>query len=285
MRLIEQLQRLYCLPEQTGHVLPAGAAADEAPRRLNAADLERGPAGEASVALNLVTPDGQTRALVIELSRSTHWPQAAALCQGLTDDLELPTPAVAVGGPAGYQLWLSLAEPLPLATAQAFLQALRQKYLAEVPAAALTLYPSDANACPCLPPAALDNGGWSAFIDPTMGAMFADETWLPMAPNSDKQADMLATLSSIKTTDFQRALAQLQAELSAPAALASAGEHPPSAEPATPASAPLPRLNLSGNFNDPKDFLLALMNDTSASAEQRIEAAKALLPYFHAPKP
>lgn len=280
MRLTEQLQRLYCLPDQTGHVLPPGAAASGAPRHLDAADLETGPAGDAAVALNLATPEGQARTLVIELSRSAHWPQAAALCQGLADDLELPPPAVAVGGPAGYQVWLSLAEPLPLATVRAFLQTLRQKYLAEVPAAALRLYPGEGSDCPRLPPAALDNGGWTAFIDPTMGAMFADETWLPMAPNADKQADMLATLSSIKTADFQRALAQLQAELAA----ASTDDHSSSAEPATAVSAAKPGLHLDGDFSDPKDFLLALMNDAGASPEHRTEAAKALLPYFHAAK-
>ena len=284
MRLIEQLQRLYCLPDQTGLVLPPGVAADGAPRLLSAVDLERGPAGDASVALKLTAPDNQARTLVIEFSRSAHWPQAAALYQGLTEELELPAPAMAVGGPAGYQLWLSLAEPLPLATLGAFLAALVRKYLADVPAAALRLYPDDANDCPRLPPAALDNGGWSAFIDPTMGAMFADETWLPMAPNADKQADMLAALGSIKTADFHRALAQLQAEQAA-AAPASASDHSPSSDTATPASAAQSGLHLGGNFSDPKEFLLALMNDTTASPEQRIEAAKALLPYFHAPKP
>ncbi|HJW02476.1 MAG TPA: hypothetical protein VJ548_04275 [Azospira sp.] len=277
MRLIEQLQRLYCLPEQTGYVLSPGAVADGTRHRLSATDLEAGPAGEASVALDLTSPDGRVRALVIEFARSAHWPQAAALCQGLSDDLELPTPAVAVGGPAGYQLWLSLAEPLPLAMARDFLQALRQKYLADVPAATLRLYPGEGNACPRLPPAALDNGGWTAFIDPTMGAMFADETWLPMAPNADKQADMLATLGSIKTGDFQRALAQLQAAV--PAA-----DHPPIAAPAASASAAKAGLQLGGDFSDPKDFLLALMNDAAAPAAARVEAAKALLPYFHAPK-
>lgn len=283
MRLIEQLQRLYCLPEQTGYVLSPGATADGTRHRLSATDLEAGPAGDASIALDLTSPDGRVKALVIEFARSVHWPQAAALCQGLTDDLELPAPAVAVGGPAGYQLWLSLAEPLPLATARAFLQTLRQKYLCDVPAAALRLYPGEGSDCPRLPPAALDNGGWTAFIDPTMGAMFADETWLPMAPNADKQADMLATLSSIKTADFQRALAQLQAELPG-LAEASAGDHSPSAEPSKPASAAKPGLHLGGDFSDPKDFLLALMNDAGTSPEQRIEAAKTLLPYFHAAK-
>lgn len=290
MRLIDQLQRLYCLPQQRGHVLPPGAAVTGPAHSLSAADLERGPAGEAAIALHLTTPEGNARALVIEFARSAHWPQAAALCQTLTGELELPAPAVAVGGPAGYQLWLSLAEPQPVAALQAFLQALVHKYLADVPAAARRCYPGDGDDCPHLPPARLANEGWSAFIDPTMGVMFADETWLPMAPNADKQADMLAALKSISTTDFQRALAQLQAESAAAMAGESLAE--PTAQPiakpfstapaATAASLAAP--SLGSQFSDPRDFLLAVMNDTGASTEQRIEAAKALLPYFHGPK-
>ncbi len=290
MRLIDQLQRLYCLPQQSGHVLPPGAAVTAPARSLSAADLERGPAGEAAIALHLTSPEGYARALVIEFARSSHWPQAAALCQALTEELELPAPAVAVGGPAGYQLWLSLAEPQPVAVVQDFLQALVQKYLADVPAAARRCYPDDGDDCPRLPPARLANEGWSAFIDPTMGAMFADETWLPMAPNADKQADMLAALKSISTTDFQRALAQLQAESAAAVANEPLAEPPaqPITKPfstapaATAASLAAP--SLGSQFSDPRDFLLAVMNDAGASTEQRIEAAKALLPYFHGPK-
>jgi hypothetical protein len=290
MRLIDQLQRLYCLPQQRGHLLPPGAGVTGPARSLSAADLERGPAGEAAIALQLTSPEGYARALVIEFARSTHWPQAAALCQALTGELELPAPAVAVGGPAGYQLWLSLAEPQPVAAVREFLQALVHKYLADVPAAARRCYPSHGDDGPHLPPARLANEGWSAFIDPTMGAMFADETWLPMAPNADKQADMLAALKSISTTDFQRALAQLQAESTATAATESLAEPPaqPIAKPfstapaATAASLAAP--SLGSQFSDPRDFLLAVMNDAGASTEQRIEAAKALLPYFHGPK-
>ncbi len=40
-------------------------------------------------------------------------------------------------------------------------------------------------------------------------------------------------------------------------------------------------LNLAGAFTDPKTFLLAVMNDPAACVEHRIDAAKALLPYFH----
>ena len=39
-------------------------------------------------------------------------------------------------------------------------------------------------------------------------------------------------------------------------------------------------LNVGSGYRDPQSFLLAVMNDESASARQRIAAAKALLPYF-----
>lgn len=34
-------------------------------------------------------------------------------------------------------------------------------------------------------------------------------------------------------------------------------------------------------MNDPKDYLLSVMNDPRAAMEDRIEAAKTLMPYFH----
>lgn len=36
-----------------------------------------------------------------------------------------------------------------------------------------------------------------------------------------------------------------------------------------------------GPFHDPKDFLLSVMNDHFAPTDIRIEAAQALMPYFH----
>ncbi|NTV11175.1 MAG: terminase small subunit, partial [Zoogloea sp.] len=56
---------------------------------------------------------------------------------------------------------------------------------------------------------------------------------------------------------------------------------PPAA--AAPAGGEAARLDVAGHFDDPKGFLLAVMNDPSAGAGLRIEAAKALLPYFHRP--
>ena len=40
-------------------------------------------------------------------------------------------------------------------------------------------------------------------------------------------------------------------------------------------------LGLDGKFEDPKDFLRAVMNDVSADARMRVDAAKALMPFEH----
>jgi hypothetical protein len=118
------------------------------------------------------------------------------------------------------------------------------------------------------------NGKWSAFIDPSMGSMFVEGPWLEMAPNLDRQADMLAALKSIAAADFSRALQMLQTPLEPDDLLP--------VEPLNPADegASTAQLNVGNDYRDPTSFLLAVMNDASASTSQRIKAAKALLPYF-----
>jgi phage terminase small subunit len=41
--------------------------------------------------------------------------------------------------------------------------------------------------------------------------------------------------------------------------------------------------SLSKSFSDPLDFLIAVMNDRLAPTDIRIDAAEALLPFFHVP--
>ncbi|HEX6734500.1 MAG TPA: hypothetical protein VF096_06780 [Azonexus sp.] len=251
-RLLGELQRLYC-------PLPGALTAD---------DLAHALAGTAAVHLELATPDGTTRALVFDFTRRSDWPQVTALCQALQDDLELPAPAIAVGAADGFQLWLSLAAPVPLAEARDFLAALRGKYLTDLPAARLVSHPGDANAPVGLVPAFdAASGKWSAFIDPGMGSMFTSESGLDLAPNPERQADMLAALASITRADWQRARASLATV-------------PATTAPQTPAPAAVATSALAGPYRDPHSFLLAVMNDPSAPIDQRIEAAKALLPYF-----
>ena len=102
-----------------------------------------------------------------------------------------------------------------------------------------------------------------------MGSMFVGEPWLDLPPNRNQQADLLAGCQRIGKADFMRALALLQ-PLDDLAVHDTAGK----------ASAPASTLSLRGEFTDPRQFLLAVMNDPQASAEQRIDAAKALLPYI-----
>jgi len=272
-RLSQQLQRLYCLEGQIGRLQVPGAAMEELPwLPVDSMLLALGPEGSGAVQLQLSDGDERIRTLVLEVRRTASWEAIATLLQGLADDLELPLPALAVAGPAGYQLWFSLAEPMARSNGQAFLQALCQRYLADIPARNLILHPSSPDDAPCLPPSCLENGHWSAFIDPTLGAMFRDEPWLEFPPGPEQQADLLASRRSLTKADLERVLAELQQTQPSPVAVDKA--------PASTAETPL----AMAPQDDPKDFLLALMNDPRARTEYRLEAAKALLPYFHTPK-
>jgi len=289
-KLISALQRLYFLQDQQWHsqsLNDGGDLAYAAEGPLTPAIVTKSLAGELTVGLNLVSPTGMARAMVVSFARATDWEQVANLYQAVQDELDLPAPAVSVSGRKGYSLWFSLAEALPLAQIQAFLAALRLKYLADIPLAHLELQP-DALAIKTLAPARHNTTGkWSAFIDPSMGSMFIVEPGLEMAPILDRQAGMLAGLKSIKTANFQSALSILQtpSELDGEPALtlAEAAARLPTKVSRPPDLADGYRYSKLGEGNtyaDPRDFLLAVMNDSSVGVKQRIKAAKALLPYF-----
>ena len=226
-----------------------------------------------------IAADGTTHSLAVDFARAADWAQVANLYQGLRDDLELPAPAVSVSGNTGYRLWLALAEPTPVAEATQFLDALCGKYLAELPAKHFRCHPAGPTAgenCPVEQVPALDatTGKWSAFIDPGMGDMFIEDGGLEMAPNLDRQADMLAGIKSIRAVDFQRALTTLLTPENAVAAATGQALPAPAAHSST-----APR-HAGSHYSDPQSFLLAVMNDPAASTSDRIAAAKALLPHF-----
>ena len=289
-KLISALQRLYFLQDQQSHsqnLNDGGAIAYAAEGPLTPAIVTKSLAGELTVGLNLVSPTGMARAMVVSFARATDWEQVANLYQAVQDELDLPAPAVSVSGRKGYSLWFSLAEALPLAQIQAFLAALRLKYLADIPLAHLELQPNALAIKTLAPTRHNATGKWSAFIDPSMGSMFIVEPGLEMAPILDRQAGMLAGLKSIKTANFQRALSILQApsELDGEPALtlAEAAARLPTKVSRPPDLADGYRYSKLGEGNtyaDPRDFLLAVMNDSSVGVKQRIKAAKALLPYF-----
>jgi hypothetical protein len=199
---------------------------------------------------------------VITVARSREWPALAGLISGLQEALSLPLPAVAVDGKAGFQLWLPLAEPVALETAASFLAALRRQYLGDIADTDLVLLPlaGGPGSVRRIPALSAENGRWSAFIDPTMGGMFADEGGLDFEPNPDRQADQLASISPIEAADFARVLAVLTAS-----------------DATMPASAESASVIAIGRFSEPRDFLQAVMNEPSAPLALRIEAAKALL--------
>jgi hypothetical protein len=232
----------------------------------------------------LVAPDGTVRAMVLELARPADWTLLSALWRGVQTDLALPAPAIAVTGIDGYQLWFSLAEPASVAQAGAFLEALRVRYLSEVAPGRLSMRPAmdaalpsqiqHALLVPALQPA---TGQWSAFVAPDLAAIFAEEPWLDTPPNSEAQAKVLSRLECIKPAVFHAILERLSPVLSPETAPITSAPDDRASRPANPeVQAPTaPRNSL-----DPKVFLLGVMRDETIELQLRIEAAKALLPYF-----
>jgi hypothetical protein len=203
--------------------------------------------------------DPGSRALVLELARPASWDSLARVWRGVQADLDLPAPAIAVSGSDGYQLWFSCLQPVPVAQALGFLEALRQRYLGEVAPERIGMHPRPV----ALPPTEMTTGHWSAFVAPDLAAVFVDEPWIDLPPGADAQADLLSRLASSKPEAWQRALERL-----GPAA-------PIAPEAGAFASRPAP---VAGGA-EPRRFLLDVMNDRAIDLHLRIEAAKALLPY------
>lgn len=260
-KLESELQRLYFLPGQAW------------------AGLQSPPTSPSPI-FRLVTENGLARCLLISIAKGADWEYVAALHRGLQEDFELPAPAISVSVDEGYQVWLSLAEPVPLQLLEDFARDLCQRYLAEISTAKLKTRPAKESASKFAALVPLRHGDeerWSAFIDPTMGSMFVDETWLEMTPSLDRQAAILSAIESISAQDFHRVSLLVQAP---PKPLAGCASISPHASNAESDSTPVALLNIAGHFADPRSFLLAVMNDQSASANHRIEAAVALLPFF-----
>jgi hypothetical protein len=194
-KLISELTRLY---------LPAGTLSREA--------LAQHMLGESTLAINLTTDDGLTRAMVIPFQKmgdsedAQHWSRLCEVANALQAQLGFPAPAVSISGANGYGLWLSLEAPAPAAQAQKFLELLRQAYFPD-----MALRPDAVSAAVELPPCLnRSTGKWAAFIHPGMGASFADESGLEMAPPFAAQAAFLEGLQSISEAQFVHALNMLQ---------------------------------------------------------------------------
>ncbi|MDH4393121.1 MAG: hypothetical protein QE285_17085, partial [Aquabacterium sp.] len=163
-RLQLELQRLYLpLP------LPGTAA----------------PGTAAPGAGQLLAADGTLRAMVLELHGPASWAALSRVWQGVQAQLALPAPAIAVSGVDGYQLWFSLQQPVPAALAAAFLDALRQRHLADIPLRRLRMLPAAGTTWQPAPVPArqADAEHWSAFVSQDLAPMFDDTPWLDMPPN------------------------------------------------------------------------------------------------------
>ena len=194
-KLLSELSRLY---------LPAGAVAPAA--------LAEHMLGTTTLAIKLVSDSGMTRALMIPFRKAKsgaedqHWTQLCALANALQADLGLPAPAVSISGADGYGLWLSFEDPLPSSEAQRFLALLGQAYFPDT-----AVDPGAVDAPVELPPCLNQaSGKWAAFIHPGMGASFADESGLEMAPPMAGQLAFLEGLHSISEDQFRHALEVLQ---------------------------------------------------------------------------
>ncbi|MFN3790333.1 hypothetical protein [Massilia sp.] len=193
-KLTAQLIRLYLLPG----LEPAG------------------PAEQRSAATPLVSPEGRMRAIVVDFPRapgdaSRHWEELCQVANTLQEKLGFPAPAVSISGDKSFRLWLSLREAVPVAVADRFLALLHDAWFPE-----LRLQAARAVALPPCPHG--ETGKWAAFIHPGMGASFAGEEGLDMAPPAAAQLAFLEGLESIAPAQFQEALAAMQRPSEAEAA-------------------------------------------------------------------
>ncbi len=224
-------------------------------------------APDSAQALSLVDVRGRTRAMVLEVVRPTNWEALSEVWHGVQVELELPAPGIAVSGSDGLQLWFSLETAIPAAEAHAFLEALRTRFLEHVPPARVRLWPTpDARHAALIPALQADTGNWSAFVAPDLAAIFSETPWLDVEPGEEGQAALLRGVQAIKRAAFDAALAGMRAT----ARHAAAGA--PAAEPARETAGAA-----NDATDDPRSFLLRVMNDESVPLALRIEAAKALL--------
>ncbi|MGK5051795.1 TOTE conflict system archaeo-eukaryotic primase domain-containing protein [Janthinobacterium sp. RB2P8] len=206
-KLISELTRLYLFEEQQHYVDAQGGT-----QPLMPAVLARHLSGEQTVAVRLVSEGGLTRALVLEFGGKgggeAHWSALCMIANAVQHELDLPAPAVSISGTA-FQLWLSLATPVPVAQARQFVQLLRSTFLPASTDILAAAPPADVEQV-ALPPCLQPSGKWAAFIHPSMGAAFVDEPGLDMAPPPAAQLGFLESLRSINAAQFAQALAKLQ---------------------------------------------------------------------------
>lgn len=239
---------------------------------------------------SLVDAQGRVRALVFALSGPPDWLLLSRVWQGVQSTLGLPAPAIAVSGTDALQLWFSLAEPVPSARAQAWLERLRERFLPEVDTRRVRLWPAaEGSAHAALVPAPqAEPERWSAFVSPDLAPVFADSPWLDIPPGDEGQAGLLRGLTCMASPDFDEAMLQLDdvgtaAAAGMPAAgavasaslsaSASASASASSSAEASDTVAPTAQACAS----QARSFLLRVMHDESVALESRLHAARLLL--------
>jgi hypothetical protein len=205
-KLLSELSRLY---------LPAGTTSPKA--------FMQHMADPGAFPISLAASDGSARAVVLAFpklpgSSEGHWAQLCQAANALQVELGLPAPAVSISGVDGYGLWVSLAHSVPASQLDEFAALLRQTYTPDA---------APAPAPPDLPPCArAGTEKWAAFIHSDLGASFADEPWLELAPPENGQVALLEQLESASPEKFRAALDLLRAKNSTmPAAPAAGPSH------------------------------------------------------------
>ena len=230
----------------------------------------------------LADAEGRVRCMVLSLARPASWSALSSVWQGVQADLSLPAPAIAVNGVDGIQLWFSLARPVPADVARLFLERLRHTYLSDLKPARVDM--AVAPAVDTVPTLRHETGHWSAFVAADLAAVFADEPWLDMEPLPDPQAEVLGGLKSMAIDDFEAALARLGAAPETAAARPAPALMADSPKSVAPAMPPVPAERAARPAAaGPRQFLLDVMADPAVDLRLRIEAARALLPYFEPP--
>ena len=225
------------------------------------------------------TADGRVRALVLGLRQPADWPSLAQVWRGVQTDWDWPASAIAINGVDAFELWFSLAQPVPTVEAAALLQQLCRRYLPNVAPQRLLCWPPVANTSALPPPVGRipalhsNTGRWAAFIAADLPAVFGDDPSLDWPPGDDAQADLLAHLQPVSVTAWQTA----QASSAAPAAPLATASPPPEAPAAPLSAADAPATDLCGPYDDPRQFLRDVMNSTHTPLTLRIQAAQALL--------
>ena len=242
----------------------------------------------------LIEPLDRVRAMVMELTRPPSWEIASRVWRGVQTELGLPAPAIAVSGIDGLQLWFSLAEPIAAPQAHAFLECLRARFLPDIESSRIRLMPaSDASVlrqelhARLVPARQERTGNWSAFVAQDLAPVFADTPWLDIPPSDDGQAALLRGLEMMKPAAFEAALEKLGPSTHQPLATAAVATVAASLDgPHTHArtvTAAAAAVAVAGE--DPKRFLLQVMNDDTVALALRVEAAKALLQHSNDHRP